>query len=158
MQGDDEEVEDVGQPAITTRWVLTEKMLDEKNVVKARLVARGFEEDTSDIRTDSPTVSKESIRLVSAIAVAESWTIHSLDVTAAFLQGFAIDCEVFLVPPSETNSNDVLWKLKKPVYGLSDASRVWYLKASEEIKSTGAQCSTFDSALFYLRDGSNLHG
>ena len=153
-----EEVEDVGQEAITTRWVLTVKTDSDQRVTKARLVARGFEEDTSHIRTDSPTISKECLRLVSAIAVAHKWKIHSLDVTAAFLQGFAIDRDVFLVPPAEAKISNVLWKLKKPVYGLSDASRAWYLKASEEIKSKGAVSSTYDSALFYLRNNSELEG
>ena len=44
-----EEVEDVGQEAITTRWVVTVKTDSDQNVIKARLVARGFEEDTSHI-------------------------------------------------------------------------------------------------------------
>ena len=46
----------------------------------------------------------------------------------------------------------------KPVYGLSDASRAWYLKASEEIKSQGALNSMYDNALFYLRNNSELQG
>ena len=78
--------------------------------------------------------------------------------TAAFLQGFEIDREVFLVPPAEAEKNDILWRLKKPVYGLSDASRAWYLKASEEIKSQGATNSAYDNALFYLRNDTDLEG
>ena len=56
-----EEVEDTGQEFISVRWVITEKLKDGKPVVKARLVARGFE-DTSDFRKDSPAWSKGSIR------------------------------------------------------------------------------------------------
>ena len=153
-----EEVEDVGQEAITTRWIMTVKTNSGENLTKARLVARGFEEDTSSIRTDSPTISKECLRLVSAVAVSHQWTIHSLDVTAAFLQGFAMDRKVFLVPPAEAKTDNTLWRLKKPVYGLSDASRAWYLKASEEIKNQGATNSSLDSALFYLRKDSDLLG
>ena len=152
-----EEVPDEGQSAITTRWVMTEKMVADKNVVKARLVARGFEEDVSHIRTDSPTVSKENIRLVSTVAVAHKWKIHSIDVKAAFLQGFDIDREVYIVPPSEANTK-LLWKLNKTVYGLSDASRSWYLKTYEELINKGAKNSTFDNALFYLRNGTELEG
>ena len=36
-------------------------MKDGKSIIKARLVARGFEEDTVDLRTDSPTCSKEAV-------------------------------------------------------------------------------------------------
>ena len=46
---------------VSTRWVVTEKYEDGEKVVKARLVARGFEEtDLKDIRKDSPTCGKDS--------------------------------------------------------------------------------------------------
>ena len=41
-----------GQKTITTRWVLTEKFVNGKKKIKARLVARGFEEDSSEILKD----------------------------------------------------------------------------------------------------------
>ena len=48
------EVEDKGQNAITLRWVLKDKTLsDGKIIKKARLCARGFQEE-QDFRTDSP--------------------------------------------------------------------------------------------------------
>ena len=49
------EVPDDGQFRISTTWVLTEKIIEGKIGVKARLVARGFEE-TTPITTDSPTI------------------------------------------------------------------------------------------------------
>ena len=61
------EVSDNGQEVISTRWVFTQKSQDGETKVKARLVARGFEEDTTDIRTDSPTISKENFRLICSI-------------------------------------------------------------------------------------------
>ena len=82
-----EEVEDRGQEFLSVRWVITEKVKDGKPVVKACLVARGFEEDTSNFRKDSPACSKESVRLALAMASAFSWECHSLDVKSAYLQG-----------------------------------------------------------------------
>ena len=55
--------------------------------VKARLVARGFEDDYINIRTDSPTCSKMNLRLTVAIASSKGWEINSLDIQSAFLQG-----------------------------------------------------------------------
>ena len=53
-----EEVEDKGQNCISVTWVITEKTSDGKQIVKARLVARGYEEENKDsLRTDSPTIS-----------------------------------------------------------------------------------------------------
>ncbi|KAK4319794.1 hypothetical protein Pmani_009312 [Petrolisthes manimaculis] len=63
-----EEVEDVGQGALSVRWVVTEKVVDGQTVVKARLVARGFEEETGNLRKDSPTCSKEAVRLALSVA------------------------------------------------------------------------------------------
>ena len=48
-----------GQATVSCKWVFTEKFVNGKEVVKARLVARGFEKDSSDLRTDSPTCSKQ---------------------------------------------------------------------------------------------------
>jgi transposase InsO family protein len=53
-----DEVKDLGQSLISTRWVMTKK--GEK--YKGRLVARGFEE-ISNYRCDSPTVIKISLRM-----------------------------------------------------------------------------------------------
>ena len=151
------EVEDTGQPAITTRWVLTEKSVEGVRMVKARLVVRGYEEEASNIRPDSPTVCRENLWLVSTIAVSNKWKIHSMDVKSAFLQGFPIECVVHVIPPPEANTSN-LWELRKTVYGLNNASRSWYLKAWDEIKKKGAVKSTFDNALFFWRPCKKLEG
>ena len=57
-------VDNENQKFVTLRWVISEKYVNGKNKVKARLVARGFQEDNHDILSDSPTCNKESMRLV----------------------------------------------------------------------------------------------
>ena len=135
------------------------KTIDDSTVVKARLVARGFEETATNIRTDSPTVCKENICLVATIVAANNWKIHSFDVKAVFLQGFPTDQTIYLVPPPEAAySNAKLWKLNTAVYGLCDASRSWYLKVSQELLNKGATTSVYDNALFYWRASNKLQG
>ena len=56
-----EETSDLGQSCISMRWVITEKLKDGKTVVQARLVAKGFEEESSGLRKDFPTIAKESV-------------------------------------------------------------------------------------------------
>ena len=51
-----EEVPNNNQKALSVRWVVTDKNGD-KN---ARLVVRGYEEDTSNLRKESPTCSREA--------------------------------------------------------------------------------------------------
>ena len=78
------EVEDNGQDLITLRWVCQPKVIDGQASMKARLCARGFEEE-SDIRSDSPTCSREGVRIALALIAAHKWKVNSLDVKTAFL-------------------------------------------------------------------------
>ena len=56
------EIEDEGQDAISSGWVITEKYIEGKKCCKARLVVHG-NQSLDEIRTDSPTVSKSSLRI-----------------------------------------------------------------------------------------------
>ena len=56
-----------GQKCISTRWVLTDKIISGQMKDKARLVARGFEENNEELIKDSPTCAKESLCLIFAI-------------------------------------------------------------------------------------------
>ena len=151
-----EEIVDNGQDSMSVRWVVTSKLVDEKVVCKARLCARGFEE-IQTFRTDSPTCSRESTRLLLAILASNSWTINSLDIKAAFLQGKEIDRLVFIKPPPEARTN-TLWKLKKCVYGLADAPRQWYVKLKGELERLGMIQSSYDDGLFLAHDNNELVG
>ena len=66
-----EEVANEGQRLMSTRWVVTEKVREGKVITKARLVARGFEENTTDLRKDSPTCSRESVRILLSVAASK---------------------------------------------------------------------------------------
>ena len=140
------EVPNDGQQALSTTWVVTPKIIDGKYSVKARLCARGFEEEQF-FRTDSPTCSREGIRITLALIACNSWKLKSLDIKTAFLQGKPMEREVYLQPPKEANSEN-LWLLKKCVYGLSDASRHWYLRVKEEMARLGGEVNKMDYGLF----------
>ena len=64
-----------------------------ETIVKARLVVRGDQEDTSDVQTDSPTVRKGNINFVLMISARNGWVVKSQDITAAFLQSVPIERE-----------------------------------------------------------------
>ena len=148
-----EEVENRGQPTISVRWVITEKIKEGESIVKARLVARGFEEDSSDLQKDSPTCLKESVKITLSIASAKSWEIRSLDIRSAYLQGKEMEREVFLKPPPEFD-NGCLWRLQKCVYGLSDAARSWYVRVREQLLELGLRVCAYDNAVFsFIVDG-----
>ena len=148
-----EEVIDDGQPTVSVRWVVTEKVKDGDAYVKARLVLRGFEEDLEDLPTDSPTCAKDTLRVALSVISMNNWTCNSLDVKAAFLQGDPIDRDVYIKPPKPFFCGN-LWKLKKTVYGLCDAARSWYLRVKHELIKSGMVVSKLDQALFlYFTNG-----
>ena len=149
-------VNDCGQSTISLRWVVTEKMKNNVPVVKAHLVARGFEEDLFH-RTDSPTCSKDSLMLSLALMASYGWQSHSIDIKCAFLQGKEIECNVYMRPPKEFDDG-YLWKLNKNVYGLNDAARAWYSKLKYVLMNLGMQISQLDPALFFWWRGNVLSG
>ncbi|CAF2215336.1 unnamed protein product [Rotaria magnacalcarata] len=150
-----EEVPFTNQNCVSVRWVCTKKINKGVSCIKARLVARGFEEEyLTNIRKDSPTCSREGFRIVLSIMISRGWTCNSMDVKTAFLQGKGFDRDVFLKPPCEANCGGSVWKLLTCVYGLSDASRIWYLKVKDTLTTVGVECCQFDPAIFkWYKDG-----
>ena len=143
---DYEEVPDVGQKTISTRFVMTIR----NSEYRARLVARGFEE-SQYVHSDSPTIGKCAIRLFLCIAVALCWPVKTIDIKSAFLQGRELDRDVFIKPPPEA----FIWKLRRCLYGLNDAARQFYISINHALKSQGCIQSQLDPSLFYFKSDSN---
>ena len=154
------QVPDRGQPKILTRWVYTNKESNGKQTFKARLVAKGFQDkDACNVRNDSPTCSKESLRAVLGVTSANGWVCKSMDIKTAFLQCKKLDQPIYLLPPKEANvPTGYIWKLSKCVYGLTDASRSWYLTLREELVKLGVTPSKYDQAIFTWHFKNKLQG
>ena len=144
-----EEVPDTGQgPRVSSRWVLTEKVKGGDLVLKARLVARGFEELDPQVQTDSPTCQKECLRLLLVVLVSHNWHMHSIDIKSAYLQGLDMSRKLYLEPPPEANCAGSIWLLLKCPYGISDAGRLWYMQVVKVLESLGGKQLTMDYAVF----------
>lgn len=150
------EVKDEGQECISLRWVIKPKIINGKPGLKGRLCARGFEEEKT-FRTDSPTCSREGLRIIMSTVASKKWKINSIDVKGAFLQGKDIERELFVRPPKEAQTNKI-WRLIKCVYGLGDAPRFWYLKVREELAKLGARPSKLDNGIFYFYQNGEIIG
>ena len=154
------EVNDNGQKSIPTRWVVTEQADSGKDeLFKARLCMRGdLEYGKESIRSDAPTASKEAIKLTLAIAANEGFTVKSGDIKSAYLQGEAMNRDIYVRPPKEANVHGKLWLLLQGAYGIVDGGRLFYLKLSEKLLSLGMHRIHSDGAMFsYVKDG-KLHG
>ena len=69
-----------------------------------------------------------------------------------------IEKDVYIVPPVEANFKNVLWKLKKCVYGLNDATRSWYFAIAEFLENMNCFRSSFDYGIFTWYDNQILSG
>ena len=125
--------------------------------VKARLVIHGNQEECL-FRTDSPTVRKTSLRLQITLAVQNSWRVRTADVKAAFLQSNRLEREVFVKPVREAAVPGMLWKMLKPGYGLSDASKKWYETLAGELIKLGCEKLSTDHAVFFYKKNGKLMG
>ena len=107
-----EEVPYENQKCISVRWVCGMKSCENGYIYpKARLLAKGFQEDNHNFNKESPTCSKDSFRVINAIVAKKQWKLNTIDIKTAFLQGEEPDGEVYLYPPKEANTNKI-WKLK----------------------------------------------
>jgi hypothetical protein len=147
---------------ISTRWVLTIKTNEDGSKRhKARLVARGFEDDEkNNVSKGSPVASTPSQRLVTQVLVEKQWKPNSWDYMSAFLQGQCLtrDRQVILQPPPDKVKPGVVWRLKKPVYGLVSAPKAWYDKLCQVVNSCGFNSDVSDEGVFRLLDESTVIG
>ena len=123
---------------------------------KARFVIKGFQEQVEV--SDSPTASRETLKVFCSIAANEKWLVEASDVNAAFLQSDPIDREIYIYPPPERAKDGFIWKLIKPVYGLKDSSRQWYKTMEKYLLNLGMKQSYRDSCLFSFRKKDALMG
>lgn len=146
-----DEVKDIGQSTISTRWVCTLKTTDDGTGIKpkARLVARGFEEFNENVQKESPTCAHESLRVLLSVITNKKWKLNAMDIKTAYLQGTKLDRDIFLKPPKECSSPGIIWKLNKCVYGLNDASLHWYRRVKEVMLECGGSVSKVDPSIFY---------
>ena len=77
--------------SISSRWVLTWKMINGDLGVKTRLVIKGFlDPQVNQIITASATASALSHRMLASYAVNHALKVVSYDVSQAFLQGLLL--------------------------------------------------------------------
>ena len=115
-----------------------EKADGQKKNVKGRLIAKGFQE-TKAPKSDAPTMLRESMKLFFAVAANQDFNLRSIDIRAEFLQARELDRDVFLMSPKDIRKEGYVWKLKKPLYGLNDASRKFWLRVKELFAALGLQ-------------------
>ena len=86
------------------------------------------------------------------LAAKNKWQIQTSDIKCAFLQGETIDRELYLRPPKEKRIKGKVWKMRKRAYGLTDASRGFYLELRKTLVELGCKQSKYDPAMYLYSD------
>ena len=109
--------------AISTRWV---KVRKSDGAVRCRIVVRGYTqqvEDRDELFASTPSLT--TLKLLLTLSSAFGWHIATGDVSTAFLHA-AVDGDIYVIPPLEYYpEGNVLWKLKRALYGLRNSPKLW---------------------------------
>ena len=137
----------LGKIPIDCKWVYRVKLNLNGSVkrYKARFVAKGYtqREGLYFFETFSLVAKTVSIRVLIALASAQRWPLHQLDINNAFLHG-DLEEEGYIELPlgyhskgESTSSAPMVCNLAKSLYGLKQASRQWNAKLFATISALG---------------------
>ena len=135
------------------KWVFAVKVgPNGEDTHKARYVAKGFPQiaNIDYEETFAPTARMSSVRVLMQKAMQNNMLIHEMDVKTAYLNA-PIDHDIYIQQPEgfetcDKNSNELVWKLKKSLYGLKQSGRKWnntlhtYLVSAKLSQSLADQC------------------
>ncbi|KAJ4812357.1 Retroelement pol polyprotein-like [Rhynchospora pubera] len=144
--------------AIGCKWVYRIKYHSDGSIerYKARLVVLGNRqvEGIDYTETFAPVAKMVSVRTFLAVAIAKGWELHQMDVHNAFLHG-DLNEEVYMrLPPGFACSQpSKVCRLRKSLYGLRQAPRMWFSKLSAALESYGFVQSKADYSLFSYTKG-----
>ena len=143
-----------GQKAVGCRWVFTIKRDNDGRVIKhkARLVAQGFSQIPGQdfFVTYAPVVCLESFRACTTIATAQDLDDDMINYEGAYLNGMLTETIYMRQAPGYNNGTGCICIMRKAIYGLKQASRVWNDLLNHVLTNLlGFMCSQADTCVYY---------
>lgn len=142
---------------IPCKWVFKTKTDVTGSVYryKARLVIKGYAQcrGVDYVHTYAPVVRHSTLRYLFALAARHGLKIEQMDAITAFLQGDLKDQDIYMEQPSQfvdSTQPKKVCLLKKAIYGLKQASRVWNTELDTELKKIGFHQCDYDKCVYYL--------
>lgn len=152
---------------------------------KARIVAKGYSQryGVDYYQTFAPVARMESVRMLLALAAEFSMEVRQFDVVTAYLNGKLEECVYMQFPlmlPEMLeliiNDNQVnedvrarasnmlmeikqganVCRLRKGIYGLKQAGRLWHARLSKKLKSIGLESTKGEPCMYHAHRDGNL--
>ena len=127
---------------------------------KLRWVIRGDLQDV-DFSIYAPVVNWSTVRIFMVLSLLLGWTMKALDFVNAFIQA-TLEDTVYVQLPRGFRSMMETWsgkpaclRLRKSVYGLKIAPKLWYQHMACGLKELGFKPSSYDKCLLF-REGALL--
>ena len=135
-------------------WTLRRKRNPDGTLkgLKARWCVRGdLQPPVAD--TYAPVVQWSTIRLVLYFTLFFNLSTRCIDFSNAFVQAPLTDPIYVHLPRGfhSTDDRDVCLKLKKSLYGITQAPRLWYEHLKAKLEKRGFKQSRLDPCLFYSK-------
>ena len=150
-----------GVNVIKSKWVYKVKAVEEfLERLKARLVACGYSQRwlVDFDETFAPVVRAKTLRTLLTLAACEDLVLEAMDIGNAFLNAdMPEDQRVYMEQPVgfvEKGKEDWVWLLRKSLYGLKQAGRLWNKELDAFIVSLGFTRMVSDPCLYVKRSKS----
>ncbi|CAI7857857.1 unnamed protein product [Closterium sp. NIES-54] len=145
-----------GKKAISSKLIFRHKYGPDGELTryKSRLVAKGFQQTkgTDFDEIFAPVGKETTLRVMLGMAANRGWRIKQMDITTAFLNGIILEELYMLQPEGLDDGSGRVCRLKKAIYGLTQAPRAWYHKLEETLLAGGFKKSECDHSLFLLQE------
>lgn len=142
----------IGKNIIDSKWVYKLKYDNDgiPSDFKARLVARGFQQDENFEAYDiyAPVAKLCTFRIMLAVANKLKLPVYHMDVRSAFLYGDICEEVYMKLPDGVECKENTVCKLNKSIYGLKKSPKYWNLKFDEVITKRGFARSNNDFCLY----------
>jgi Reverse transcriptase (RNA-dependent DNA polymerase) len=149
-----------GANVVGSKWVYKAKLRTDKTSnmkqsierFRARLVALGYSQEygVDYFETFAPVVRAATLRWLIALSVINNWSRKQADVCTAFLNPTLTEVIYIKPPPGyDFGPPGTVLLLHKGLYGLKQASRLWYQRLRSFFTSKGFTQSSADPCVFF---------
>ncbi|CEH15995.1 gag-pol polyprotein [Ceraceosorus bombacis] len=148
-------------PLIHCQWIYKTKKKADGTVdrYKARVVARGDQQEADSADTYAPVANMSSHRLLCSLAAHHNWPMHPIDVDTAYLNAARTGDPVFMHPPPGYNIKPGhCLEVNMALYGLRTSALDWFQCWTKAMQQLRFRKSVVDPCVFVrVENGSRTY-